>query len=145
MMDHRAQLQTQPTVGGQQGITGHLGSHLAVPQDEVGQDSEYGFTGRALQTPDHDPTQPDPDIMGVARQASAPITGRLVFQLKANGQNKGEDTFDQRLAVCNEVEVGRFVSKIDGDSAVLSPWFGRRTHVSSPCHQVSQAEETQWG
>src|SRR5262249_16388819 len=90
-------------------------------EDEVGQDSEYAFTGRALQTPDHDPTQPDPDIMGVARQAPAPITGRLMFQLKANGQDKGEDTFDQHLAVSHAVEASRFLSQIHPDNAVLSP------------------------
>ena len=80
----------------------------------------------------------------MSRQAPAAVTGRLVFQLKADGEDKGEDTFDKRLAVCNEVEVGRFISKIDGDRAVFSRWFGRRTPVSPPGHQVSSADETRW-
>jgi hypothetical protein len=37
--------------------------------------------------------------MRVARQAPAPATGGLVFELKAKGEEKGEDTFDKRFAV----------------------------------------------
>jgi len=50
--DHRAQLQTEATMGRQQGIAGHLGSHLAIAQDEMGQDGEDGFTPRTLDAPD---------------------------------------------------------------------------------------------
>src|SRR4029453_15936968 len=81
MADRRTQLQTETTVCGQQGIAGHLGSHLAIAQDKVRQDGEYGSASRALQTPDGDSTQADPDVMGVACQALAAMTGRLVFQL----------------------------------------------------------------
>ena len=80
---------------GQQGIAGHLRAHLAIAQDEVRQDGEHRFARRALDTPDGDPTQPDTDIMGVARQAPAAATGRLVFELKAEGQEEGEDDIRQ--------------------------------------------------
>ena len=96
---------------GQQGITGHLRSHLAIAQDEVREDREHRFARRALDTPDGDPTQPDTDIMRVACQAPAAATGRLVFELKAEGQEEGEHTFEKRLAVAKQLKVGRFVSE----------------------------------
>jgi len=46
---------------------------------------EYRATRRALEPPDGQPTQTDAHIMGVARQASASLTGRLVGELKAKG------------------------------------------------------------
>jgi len=49
--------------------------------NEVRQDGEDRPAGRALDAPDGEITQPDPDIMRVARQAPTPTTGRLVFQL----------------------------------------------------------------
>jgi hypothetical protein len=102
MVEHRTQLQTQAAVRGQQGIAGDLRTHRAVPQDEVRQDREYGFAGRALETPDGESTQAHTGIMGVARQAPATATRRLVFELKAQRQDEGEDTFDKRLAVTKE-------------------------------------------
>jgi hypothetical protein len=62
--------------------------HLAITQDEVGQDGEHRTTRGALETPDDDPTQANTDIMGVAGEAPATATGGLVFELKAKGQEK---------------------------------------------------------
>ena len=42
-----------------------------------------------------------------------------MFQLKAESQDKGEDTLEKRLAVAKQVKVGRFIVEIDGDGAVL--------------------------
>ena len=81
--------------------------------------------------------------MGVACQAPASATGRLMFELKAQGEEKGEHTFDKRLPVCNQVKVGRVISKVNGDSAVFSRRFRCCAHVLPLCHQVSEAEETQ--
>ena len=117
----------------------------AIAQDEVREDREHGATRRALETPDDDATQTDPDIMRVARQAPSPITGRLVLELEAQGEEEGEHTFDKGLAVLQQAEVGRVVSKIDGDGAVVSRRFGCCAHRSPPDHQVSSADETQWG
>ena len=75
--------------------------------------------------------------MGVAGQAPAAATGRLVCELKAKGQEKGEDAFDKRLAVAKELNVGHFIVEIDGDGAVFSRRFGRCAHVFPLCHQVS--------
>src|SRR5262252_4504801 len=68
--------------------------------------------------------------MGVARQAPAPITGGLVLQLEAEGQQEGEDALEKRLTIAQQVEVGGFVSKIDRHSAVVSRQFGCAAHVS---------------
>jgi hypothetical protein len=65
----------------------------------------------------------------MTRQASSPITSRRMCELEAEGQEEGEHTFDKRFAVCNQAEVGGFVSKIDGDRAVFSRRFGRDAQV----------------
>jgi hypothetical protein len=41
--------------------------------------------------------------MGVARQAPATATGGLVGELKAKGQDKGHDTFEERLAIVKQL------------------------------------------
>jgi hypothetical protein len=106
MADDRAQFQTEATVCGQESITGHLRSHLAVTQGEVRQDREHGFARGALDTPDGKTTQPDPDIMRVARQAPSTTTGRLVCELKADGQDEGEHTFDKGFTIAKQLKVG---------------------------------------
>jgi hypothetical protein len=75
------------------------------------QDGEDGFTPRTLDAPDGHSTQTDAHIMGVARQAPASATGRLVFQLKAEGENESEHEFNKGLAVAKQLNIGRFVSK----------------------------------
>ena len=47
----------------QQGVAGYLWTPLAIAQDKVGEDREPYATGGALETPDGDPTQTDPDVM----------------------------------------------------------------------------------
>ena len=66
--------------------------------------------------------------MRVARQAPAPATGGFVFQLKAEGQHEGEDTFEERLAIVKQLPVGRFVLEIDGDSPVFASLAGCGSH-----------------
>jgi hypothetical protein len=84
---------------GSQGVAGHLRAHLTIAQDEVREYSEHRATRRALETPDGKPAQTDPDVLRVARQASATATGSFVFQLKTEGQDEGEDTFEERLPI----------------------------------------------
>ena len=91
------------------------------------------FTGRALDPPEGETTQPDPDIMGVARQAPAAATRGLVCELETDRQDKGEDELDKRLGVAQEFNVGRLIVEIDGDGAVFAYRFGSLSHVSSPC------------
>ena len=66
---HRTPFQTEPAVGGQQSITGHVRPHRAVAQDEVWQDGEDRFARGALDAPDGEPAQANPRVMGVAGQA----------------------------------------------------------------------------
>jgi hypothetical protein len=82
--------------------------------------------------------------MGVARQAPTAATGRLVLELKAEGQKKSKDTFDKRLAVAKELKIGRLVLKINGDSPVVAGRFGCCAHVLPPGRQVSSVQETPW-
>jgi hypothetical protein len=102
----------------------------------VGEDREHRATRGALETPDGEIPQPDTDIMEVARQAPAPATGRFVSQLKAQGKDERDYQFDKGLAVVKQLQVSRFVPKIDGDSSVFSRRLSRYAHASPPCHQV---------
>ena len=101
-----------------------------------------GFTLRTLDAPDGEPAQTDPDLMGVAGQAPTAVTGRLVEELKAEGEKEREYEFNKGLAVAKQLKVGRFVSKIDGNGTVVSNRFGRCAHRSPLCPQVSEADET---
>ena len=118
------QLQTEATVGGEQGIAGHVRPHRAVAQDEVRQDGEDRLAGGALDAPDGETTQADPGVMGVAREAPAAATGRLVEELKAKGEDERQDELDKRLAIAQQLKVGGFIMEIDGDGAVLAGRFG---------------------
>jgi hypothetical protein len=75
--------------------------------------------------------------MGVARQAPTAATGRLVLELKAEGYDEGDDTFEERLPIAKQLEIRRFAPEIDGDRAVFTGWFGHSAHVLPPGHQVS--------
>ena len=119
---------------GQQGIASHLRAHLAIAQNEVRQDGEHGFAPCALDTPDGYSTQADPHVMGVARQAPASTTGGLMVELKAKGQDEGEDTFEKRLPIVKQLEIRRFAPEIDGDGAVCSRRLSCYVHVSPPGH-----------
>jgi hypothetical protein len=129
---------------GQQGVAGHLWSHLAIAEDAVGQHREHHFARRALYPPDGHPTQTDTDIMRMPRQAPASMTGRLVCELKAQGEEKGDHQCDKRLAVVKQLNVGRFIVEIDGDGVVVSrlcgccgPWVTpRASGLISGCNTM---------
>src|SRR5215475_11513097 len=108
------------------------------------QDGEHGFARRALDTPDGDSPHPDAQVMRVPGQASAAATGRLMLELKAQGEEQGEDEFDKRLAVVKELNVGHFIVEIDGDGAVVARLAGCGPHGSSSGQMVSAADDPQW-
>ncbi len=91
------------------------------------------------------PPKTDTRVMGVTREAPTTATGGLVKELKAQGQDTGEDAFDKRPAIAKQLNVGGFILEVDGDGTVYARRFGRCAHVSPLGHQVSQAEETSWG
>jgi hypothetical protein len=67
-----------------------------------------------------------------------------MLELKAKGEEKGEDEFDKRLAVVKELKVGPFIVEIDGDGAVVASWAGRLSHGSSSGQMVSTADDPTW-
>ena len=67
--------------------------------------------------------------MGVAGQTATTGTDGLVGKLEADREDKGQDKFHKRFAIAEQLKVGGFVMKIDGDSAVLSRRFGGRSHA----------------
>src|SRR5262249_38084028 len=145
MMDHGAQLQTEAPVGGQQGIAGYRRSHVAIAEDEVGQDREHRSACGALDPPDGEPTEADTGVMGVTRQAPTATTGRLVGELKAQGQEESHDAFEKRLAVAKELKVGGFVVKIDGDGPVFAGLASGVWHGSPSGQVVVATDDPRWG
>jgi hypothetical protein len=51
-----------------------------------------------------------------------------MFQLKAEGHDEGEDTFEERLAIVKQLHVGHFVLKIDSDGPVITSLAGCGSH-----------------
>lgn len=82
--------------------------------------------------------------MRVASETPAPAARGLVFQLKAQGHHKGNDTFEKRFAIAKQLKVGRFVSKIDGDGAVFSRRSSLLAHMLPPGHQVFAVYDPTW-
>ena len=130
---------------GQQRITGDLRAHLAIAQNEVGEDRKHRATRGALDAPDREPAQADTGIMGVARQAPTATTGRLVCQLKAQGQDKGEHAFDKRFAIAQELTIGGFVVKIDGDGPIGAGLVSGVSHGSLSGQMVGATDDPRWG
>src|SRR5258705_13687165 len=106
MADDRAQLQAETSMGRQQGIVGGVRSHRAVAQDKMRQDREDRFAGGALDAPDGEPAQANPRVMRVARQAPTRAAAGLVEELKAEGEEEGEDELDKRVGVVEKRKVG---------------------------------------
>src|SRR5215471_2267004 len=62
------------------------------------------FACRALDTPNSEATEADTGVMGVTCQTPTATTGRLVCQLQAKGQEKGEHAFDKRFAIPKQLK-----------------------------------------
>src|SRR5262249_18519602 len=72
-------------------------------------------------------------------------TGRLVFQLKTYGHDEGEDTFEKRLAIPQQLKIGRFVSKIHGEGPVFAGLVNCVSHGSSSGQMVGADDDPRWG
>ena len=112
---------------------------------KAGLSTYNGFASCTLNAPDGEPTEADTGVMGVTCQAPTTTTGRLVGELKAEGEEESAHALEKRLAIAQQVIVGHFIVKIDSDGAVFAGLFGCCAHVSPPGHQVSSADETRWG
>jgi len=83
--------------------------------------------------------------MGVAGQTPATGAGRFMGELKAQGEEKGEDEFDKCLAIVHQLQVGGWLLEIDRDGTVLAGRFSALSHVSSSVEMAVGADETSWG
>jgi hypothetical protein len=129
---------------GHQGIAGHLGAHLAIAQDAVGQDGAHGSARGAREPPDGESTQPDTGLMGVACKTPATAPSGLVFELKAEGQEEGDHAFDKGFAIAKQLKVGRFMLKINRDSPVFAGLASGIVHGSSSGQRVGAADDPKW-
>ena len=68
--------------------------------------------------------------MGVAREASSPAAAGLVFELKADREDEGQNELDERLAIIKELKVSGVILEIDGNRAVFAGRFSALSHVS---------------
>jgi hypothetical protein len=75
--------------------------------------------------------------MGGAREAGPLAAAGLVEELKAEGEEEGEDELAKRFGVGYEGTVGRLIGEIDGEGTVMAGRFGGRSHVSSPGRWLS--------
>jgi hypothetical protein len=82
--------------------------------------------------------------MRVAGQAPTAATGRLVLELKAQGQHEGDDQFHKGLAVAKQVKVRGFILEIHGDGAVFAGLAGSGSHGSSSGQMVGVADDPRW-
>jgi hypothetical protein len=102
-----AELSPEAAVGGEPHIAGDCRAHLAIAQGAGRQDCAHGAARGALDPPTRETTQSDTHIMGVAGQAPAAATGRLVGELQAKGQETGKHRFDKRFAIAKQLILGR--------------------------------------
>ena len=109
----------------------------AIPMRKL---NDPGLAGRALDTPNSEPTEADTGVMGVTCQAPTATTGRLVSELQAQGQEKGEDAFDKGLTITKQLKVGRFILKIHGDGPIFAGLASGVWH-GSPSGQVVVATD----
>jgi hypothetical protein len=127
-----APFQTETTVGSDQGLPSHIGTHTAITQDKMRQDCKDGLTRRTLNAPDGETAEANAGIMGVTSQRATAVTGRFVVELQAQREDEGQDKLNECFAICEQVEVGGFIVEVDGEGAVLAFGFGGLCHVSSP-------------
>jgi len=112
-----------------------------VAHDEVGKHSEHRAARGALHAPDGKPTQADTGVMGVTRQAPTATTGRLVYQLEAQGAENSENAFEKRFAIAQELITVRFVVKVDSNGPVFTGLADSVAHGSSSGQMVSVADD----
>ncbi len=110
--------------------------------NEVRQDGEDRLAGGALDAPNGETTQAYSGIMRVARQVSAPATGRLVGELKPKREDERQDELDKRFAIAEYLEIGRFIAEINSDGAVVAGRLGAVSHVSPSVEMAVGVDET---
>src|SRR5712671_7880010 len=121
--DCRTPLQAESSMGGEQGLPRYIRTHTAIAQDEVGQHCKDSLARGTLHAPDGEAAEANPRIMGVAGETAA-VTQGFVIELEAKSQEKGQNEVNERFAIAQQLKVGGFIVKIDGEGAVLAGRFG---------------------
>jgi hypothetical protein len=79
--------------------------------------------------------------MGVACEAPAAATGRLMGELKADREEEGKDELDKRFGIAQERKVGCLIVEVDGNCAVLAGRFGGLSHGSPSVEMAVGVDE----
>jgi hypothetical protein len=66
MTDGGASLQTETTMGGQQGVASRFGAHAAIAKDELGEHGKDRPASGALNAPNGETAETHTNIMGMA-------------------------------------------------------------------------------
>jgi hypothetical protein len=74
---------------------------------------------RTLNAPNRQIIESNPCIMRVPGQGKSHGAILSMFQLKANGDDKGNDKLDKGLAVSDKMQVSLLVFKVYGDCPVM--------------------------
>jgi hypothetical protein len=118
---------------------------VAIAQDEMRENGKHGFARGTLDTPEGEATKPKSGIMGVACETAAAMTRGIVTKLEADGEEESQNEFNERFAITQQLQVGRFIVKIDDNGAVLAGRFGALSHVSPSVEMAVGADETSCG
>jgi hypothetical protein len=83
--------------------------------------------------------------MRVACETPAIATARLVCELKTEGEEESTHEFDERLAIVQQLKVGRFMLNINRDGPVCAGLTGGVAY-GSPSRQIVVADDDlRWG
>ena len=83
--------------------------------------------------------------MRVAGETPAIQTARLVCELKAEGEEESTHEFDERLAIAQQLKIGRFILKNNRDRPVFTGLTGAVAHGSPSGQMVVADDDLRWG
>ena len=66
-------------------------------------------------------------------------------ELKAEGQEKGEDAFDKRLAIAKQLKISSFILEINGEGSIFAGLASGVAQGSSSGQMVGVADDPRWG
>ena len=134
----------RPPWSGQEGIARDLGSYLAIAQDGKRGSTVHTALHVAHWTRQMVIPRTEADIMRVAGETPTPVTGGLVCELKAKGEEESAHRSLQRP--CRHPAAAHRSRRLENTVMVR---FRGSIWLLYPCvtpgHQVSSVDETRWG